>query len=328
MNKTVDSSIVKLTNYRSVWGYIHKNKQATIPQISKDIGLSLPTVTRAVDYGVAEGIIEPDGVIGAERGRKAQVYKLHADYMHFLLIYLDSEVLSYRIHDFRSRTIGSGNMPVNDKNVLSALEKIIECSAASDPLLSIVSIAVSGVVCDGVVKDSAAFPSLVGMDLSKHINRKFGMTALVDNDLHAASNVARIFSDYKNDVNVLFAFGKRKSGAGIIVNGDVLRGASGAAGEIGNIPVYTPDIESERVAFCSERLQAIIALVNPKRVIIYELDEGMGADKLISLIKEKLKAYLLPEFKLGRDFFEDCFRGLSIMCELEIKRSLRERLDF
>lgn len=83
MNKTVDSSIVKLTNYCSVWGYIHKNKQATIPQISKDIGLSLPTVTRAVDYGVAEGIIEPDGVIGAERGRKAQVYKLHADYMHF-----------------------------------------------------------------------------------------------------------------------------------------------------------------------------------------------------------------------------------------------------
>lgn len=203
MNKTVDSSIVKLTNYRSVWDYIHKNKQATIPQISKDIGLSLPTVTRAVDYGVAEGVIEPDGVIGAERGRKAQVYKLHADYMHFLLIYLDADVLSYRIHDFRSRTIGSGNMPVNDKNVLSALEKIIECSAASDPLLSIVSIAVSGVVCDGVVKDSAAFPSLGGMDLSKHINRKFGMTALVDNDLHAASNVARIFSDYKNDVNVL-----------------------------------------------------------------------------------------------------------------------------
>ena len=301
MNKTVDSSIVKLTNYRSVWGYIHKNKQATIPQISKDIGLSLPTVTRAVDYGVAE------------RGRKAQVYKLHADYMHFLLIYLDADVLSYRIHDFRSRTIGSGNMPVNDKNVLSALEKIIECSAASDPLLSIVSIAVSGVVCDGVVKDSAAFPSLGGMDLSKHINRKFGMTALVDNDLHAASNVARIFSDYKNDVNVLFAFGKRKSGAGIIVNGDVLCGATGAAGEVVNIPVHT---------------QAIIALLNPKRVIIYELDEGMGADKLISLIKEKLKAYLLPEFKLGRDFFEDCFRGLSIMCELEIKRSLRERLDF
>lgn len=115
MKNTLDSSIVKLTNYRSVWGYIHKNKQATIPQIAKSIGLSLPTVTRAIDYGIAEGIINPDGVIGAERGRKAQVYKLNADYMHFLLIYLDSDVLSYRIHDFKTESMIS-------KAVLSAAE--------------------------------------------------------------------------------------------------------------------------------------------------------------------------------------------------------------
>ena len=92
--------------------------------------------------------------------------------------------------------------------------------------------------------------------------------------------------------------------------------------------MHTPDIESERIAFCSERLQAIIALMNPGRVVIYELDEGMDTDKLIGLIKSKMKPYLLPEFKLGRDFFEDCFLGLSIVCELGIKRSLSERLDF
>lgn len=130
MKNTLDSSIVKLTNYRSVWGYIHKNKQATIPQIAKSIGLSLPTVTRAIDYGIAEGIINPDGVIGAERGRKAQVYKLNADYMHFLLIYLDSDVLSYRIHDFKSRTIGSGNIPICDEKVLSTLENLVMTSVA------------------------------------------------------------------------------------------------------------------------------------------------------------------------------------------------------
>lgn len=245
MKNTLDSSIVKLTNYRSVWGYIHKNKQATIPQIAKSIGLSLPTVTRAIDYGVAEGIINPDGVIGAERGRKAQVYKLNADYMHFLLIYLDSDVLSYRIHDFKSRTIGSGNIPICDEKVLSTLENLVMTSVAADPLIAMTAIAVSG-----------------------------------------------------------------------------------AAGEVENIPLHTSDIESERIAFCSERLQAIIALMNPGRVVIYELDEGMDTDKLIGLIKSKMKPYLLPEFKLGRDFFEDCFLGLSIVCEVGIKQSLQERLDF
>ena len=73
MKNTLDSSIVKLTNYRSVWGYIHKNKQATIPQIAKSIGLSLPTVTRAIDYGVAEGIINPDGVIVRTRAQGAGI---------------------------------------------------------------------------------------------------------------------------------------------------------------------------------------------------------------------------------------------------------------
>lgn len=170
MKNTLDSSIVKLTNYRSVWGYIHKNKQATNPQIAKSIGLSLPTVTRAIDYGVAEGIINPDGVIGAERGRKAQVYKLNADYMHFLLIYLDSDVLSYRIHDFKSRTIGSGNIPICDEKVLSTLENLVMTSVAADPLIAMTAIAVSGVVCKGVVMDSAAFPLLNHIDVAKRLN--------------------------------------------------------------------------------------------------------------------------------------------------------------
>ena len=317
MKNTLDSSIVKLTNYRSVWGYIHKNKQATIPQIAKSIGLSLPTVTRAIDYGIAEGIINPDGVIGAERGRKAQVYKLNADYMHFLLIYLDSDVLSYRIHDFKSRTIGSGNIPICDEKVLSTLENLVMTSVAADPLIAMTAIAVSGVVCKGVVMDSAAFPSLNHIDVAKRLNEKFGLTVLIDNDLHVATNVARKYSNYQDGITVLYAYGKRKSGSGIIANG-----------EVENIPLHTPDIESERIAFCSERLQAIIALMNPGRVVIYELDEGMDTDKLIGLIKSKMKPYLLPEFKLGRDFFEDCFLGLSIVCEVGIKQSLRERLDF
>lgn len=317
MKNTLDSSIVKLTNYRSVWGYIHKNKQATIPQIAKSIGLSLPTVTRAIDYGVAEGIINPDGVIGAERGRKAQVYKLNADYMHFLLIYLDSDVLSYRIHDFKSRTIGSGNIPICDEKVLSTLENLVMTSVAADPLIAMTAIAVSGVVCKGVVMDSAAFPSLNHIDVAKRLNEKFRLTVLIDNDLHVATNVARKYSNYQEGITVLYAYGKRKSGSGIIANG-----------EVENIPLHTPDIESERIAFCSERLQAIIALMNPGRVVIYELDEGMDTDKLIGLIKSKMKPYLLPEFKLGRDFFEDCFLGLSIVCEVGIKQSLRERLDF
>lgn len=57
MGETADMSIVKLANYRCVWNYIHSHGTVTTPQISQATGLSLPTVTRAVDFGVSDGLI-------------------------------------------------------------------------------------------------------------------------------------------------------------------------------------------------------------------------------------------------------------------------------
>ena len=74
--------------------------------------------------------------------------------------------------------------------------------------------------------DSAAFPSLNHIDVAKRLNEKFGLTVLIDNDLHVATNVARKYSNYKEGITVLYAYGKRKSGSGIIANGEVLCGAS------------------------------------------------------------------------------------------------------
>lgn len=43
-------------------------------------------------------------------------------------------------------------------------------SVAADPLIAMTAIAVSGVVCKGVVMDSAAFPSLNHIDVAKRLN--------------------------------------------------------------------------------------------------------------------------------------------------------------
>lgn len=328
MKKTLDSSVVKLTNYRLVWDYIHKSRQATIPQISKDIGLSLPTVTRAVDYGVAQGIIVPGGTVGGQRGRRAQVYKLNADCMHILYMYINSNVILFRKSDFRTRTIKSGEVPICDDNVLSKLDELIEMSMEANPLIKIAVIAVTGIVKDGMILDSAMLPSLNGVNIVEHINEKFCISAVAENDLHAAAHVVLNYSDCEDSVALFYAYGKLNSSSAIIVNGKVLCGASGAAGELENVPLSVSKVDGDRIEFCSEQLRVMISLINPDKVVIYELVDGLDTPKLISMTREKLKPYLVPEFKTRESFFEDCFRGLSIMCELEVKRSLCERLDF
>ena len=100
MESNADMSLVKLVNYRRVWDYVHSHGEETIPQISKANGLSLPNVTRAIEYSLAEGIMHSVGIVGGERGRKAQLYSLAPDYMHFVFVSIHSNKLHFEIHDF------------------------------------------------------------------------------------------------------------------------------------------------------------------------------------------------------------------------------------
>jgi len=100
VNGTADMSSVKLANYRLICNYVHNHGAVTIPQVSLATGLSLPTVTRAIDYSIENGIMRTCGIVGGEIGRKAQVYSFNPDYIHFLFISLHCHKLYYQSLNF------------------------------------------------------------------------------------------------------------------------------------------------------------------------------------------------------------------------------------
>ena len=165
MKNAKDMSFVKQTNYSEIWGYIRKHKQTTIPQISKAVGLSLPTVTRAVDYGVEKGILNTCEIIGGERGRKAQSYSTASDYMHFLLIAVDSKKLSYQIRDFNNCIKEENCLPVNNDNIIDIIEDTSTGCTDKDKRISIIAISLTGVIYDGEIRASFNYPSLANSDL-------------------------------------------------------------------------------------------------------------------------------------------------------------------
>lgn len=317
-----NSSVAKGINYRAVCIYIYENGPSTAPQISKNIGLSLPTVCHAVEFGVNMGLLVPGEMLGAECGRKAQLYKVNTDHMHSMLIYLDSDTVSYMTADFVFGTVKNGSVPAENENVLSVLDDLIEASIAEDPLIKMAAVAVSGVVCKGAVVESKSFPSLKGVNIVEHISEKFGVSVVADNDFHAVAHVALNYSDCEDSTALFYAYGKRNSGFAIIADGNVLCGASGAAGELEDISLCVLGSDTERIEFCGEQLSILISLMNPNKVIIYELNDGLDTERLISLTKEKVTPYLLPEFKLRKTFFEDCFLGLKAMLKIKVNRDI------
>lgn len=320
MERSADLSLVRITNYKAVWSILHKRHRATIPQLAREVGLSLPAVTRAVEYGLAKGLLHPVGLEGAERGRKAQVYELNASYMHFLLIVADNGNLYYQVHDLMSSVLQSGAFPVEDATILSCMERIVSVCMKDDPLIAMLTVALPGIAHGGRVIDSWAYPSLNGLSVTEHFSGRALRNILFDNDMHVAALAARCYDDTAEGITVVFSFGRQSYGAGVLVNGAVLQGDKGAAGEIGDLPLHAT--QRGEIAFYAEKLQALIAILNPGRVILYAYDADLTEEMLIDAVSDKIRPYVKPSFVSGRNFIADCFTGLSLMCERELKSRL------
>ncbi|MGN0546257.1 MAG: ROK family protein [Acutalibacteraceae bacterium] len=325
MDNTVDISIVRKTNHKAIWDYIHKNAHASIPQISKAIGLSLPTVTRAVDFGVENGILKECEMVGGERGRRAQTYSLCPDFMHFILISVIKGGLFWRVHDFLSSTISCGEVCVDDSNFFSILDEVIDNCIAADDKISMIAISATGIIDEGRVVSSFFYPSLDGVPLKEYIEKRTGKIAIVENDMRVAAYAALSREKNAGDgVLAIYYFGENGCGAGIMIDGVVVNGAGGAAAEMDGITVTAQDDTS--LDYYSQKLKALIYIINPKKIILYHNGGEVSAEMLVKEIKRDVWQHLIPEFSVREDILSDFFCGLSLLCEQEVVESIKKEL--
>ncbi len=313
MESNADMSLVKLANYRRVWDYVHSHGEETIPQISKATGLSLPTVTRAIKYSLEEGIIHPVGIVGGERGRKAQLYSLAPDYMHFVFVSIHSNKLHFEIHDFLSRVIQKGTFIVDDKTILSTLCALIEEAIKKDLLIKFLGIAFSGVVFEGKIIESIDFPSLVGFSLKEYLENEYSIMVTIENDLNAAAVCfSKYTPEYKAGITVAFYFGNEGYGSGILIDGKLLHGVCGSAGELHNV-VTTNKNERSSLTY-AEALRSLVTILNPDRVVLYP-NGNADFEEVKKLAFIGVPEYQVPQFIGGRDFTTDIFIGLGALCK-------------
>lgn len=89
---------------------------------------------------------------------------------------------------------------------------------------------------DGVARQAPNLPAAVGVDLGGELARRFGCAVVADNDANCAAWAARMIDapDATSLVAVTLGTG---IGAGLVVDGRLLRGANGFAGEPGHMIV-------------------------------------------------------------------------------------------
>jgi predicted NBD/HSP70 family sugar kinase len=244
-----DFTDVRATNLAVVLRYVRAHAPCSRADIASTTGLNKATVSSLVADLIERRLLRETGLTEHRIGRPATMLVLdgspyaaigievNVDHLTAVAIDLAGEqVLSWR----RSFT-GLESTPSQAAAAIAALGRRAVNRVVKDGRQVLgLTIAVPGPVrADGVVK-SAASLSWHELDLRDAVHRTLGdpgFPVTVENDANLAVLAESRYGPHLGVQNMIYLTGKVGIGAGIIADGNLIRGARGFPGEIGHLTV-------------------------------------------------------------------------------------------
>jgi glucokinase len=126
-----------------------------------------------------------------------------------------------------------------DKIVNAIVEISADCMADAPGSLRAISLAVPGTINSesGIIENAPNLPALNDFDLAGAVKSHFGVPVIIENDANAAAVGENWLGASQDSLNSIMMTLGTGVGGGIIVDGKLVRGADGTAGEIGHINV-------------------------------------------------------------------------------------------
>lgn len=228
-------------------------------EVARATGLSKPTVKSAVEGLLASGYLEEQvedvGLEARRPGPRARLLRFRGDLGHVLGIDIGANKVLAIVTDLSGEVLGTARRRTHgrERESAEALLDLVETTA--DEVMSAVrldrgSLNAIGVGTPGIVDPASGRVTLApqlagweGLQLAGRLERSFPCTVLVDNEVHLSVLAERWRGSAKEIDDALFVQVGVGIGGGILIGGDVYRGAGGAAGEIGYLPILDDDAE-------------------------------------------------------------------------------------
>ncbi|WP_431279202.1 ROK family protein [Leifsonia poae] len=227
--------------------------------VARLTGLSQAAVTKAVTPLVAAGLINDslDPTLTGLPGRPVSPVAVVPDAVVALGVKVNADELIGVATDLTTRIITSERMPLTSHEPAAVTDAIVEmCGRLQGDIgalgsrLACIGVAVSGDVdmATGVVRDSAQM-DWRGVDLGAALTERLGTRIVVENDVRALTIGEHWFGVGLGTSSFAIVTIGRGIGSGLHLNGEVVEGAYGVAGEIGHLPLTSPD----RICACGRR---------------------------------------------------------------------------
>ncbi|SOE77397.1 Sugar kinase of the NBD/HSP70 family, may contain an N-terminal HTH domain [Streptomyces sp. OV198] len=238
-------STARAINDRVALRLLQQEGPLTAGQLKQLTGLSRPTVADLVERLTAAGLIEVVGESGEQRrGPNARLYGIVADRAHLAALDVRTEGVSVVVCDLLGRELARASVPIaDDTGTGPAVEQavtLVERAAkeAGAERLHTVGVGAPGLIdpATGELRDSSGLPEW-HRRLVAALQERLPARVIVENETNlAALAEQRDGAARDRDTFVLLWLG-HGTGAAVVLDGRLRRGASGGTGEIGFLPV-------------------------------------------------------------------------------------------
>lgn len=239
-------STARAINDRLALRLLQQEGPLTAGQLKQLTGLSRPSVADLVERLTAAGLVAVVGEAGEQRrGPNAKVYGIVADRAHLAALDVRTEGVAVVVADLVGRVLAEASVPIGgDTGTGPAVEQAVTlvervAKEAGADRLHTVGIGAPGLIdpANGELRHSTGLPQWHRRLVATLQERLPEARVSVENETNlAALAEQRDGAAQDRDTFVLLWLG-HGTGAAVVLDGALRRGASGGTGEIGFLPV-------------------------------------------------------------------------------------------
>ncbi|NOY10128.1 MAG: ROK family protein [Spirochaetes bacterium] len=229
-----------------------RKEKATRRDIADETQLSPFVVSSVIEMLEKKGLVEVLEESQAKRGRPSNFYHINPDSGYFLGISADLTVINIILLNSINRTVserqfptgkGAGDSSENFNpflyDILDSLKRFLQENQSNKKKIRAIGIGVPGIIDSdrGIWLRGLRIPGIKHINIRELIQDKYNIPVVIEDVARTVTYYEKSNGKGKGTKNFFLLHLGRGVGGGLVVNGEILKGYHGFAGEIGHIIV-------------------------------------------------------------------------------------------
>lgn len=272
------ASLMKQMNLNMIRRVMKQIGTGTKPQLANKTGLSVVTINSLVKHLVDSGELFEDKIQVSRGGRPALTYRFNYNYSLALVLHMVEEqgedVIKASVVNLNEDILKqerSVYQEFNSSIVFQCIDPLLEQFEA----IKVIGIGIPGQSVDGVITVTSHKP-LYGVRLTEQLESAYGLPVIIENDVNAAISGYAYREQVPDDQCIVGIYFPEKypPGMGTYLNGGIIKGKNGMAGEIKYLPIdidWSKPIDAGAFNEIACRImQSVNAVLAPDTIVIYK----------------------------------------------------------